>query len=79
MKRNYWNHRVLANEYKGEIYFELHEVYYKNHKPMAYTEKPVSVGGENIKAIRWILKKMKKATKMPILWGGDKFPLEYKK
>jgi len=78
MKENYWNHRILAKEYKGEIHFEIHEVYYENGKPMGRTKNPVSVGGENIKAIRWVLKKMKKATKKPILWGDDRFPLRFK-
>ena len=23
-----WNHRILAHEYKGEVYLQIHEVYY---------------------------------------------------
>ncbi len=75
-----WNYRVMAKEYEGEIYFDIHEVYYdKKGKPDGCTANPVSVGGYNKKGIKWTLKMMKKATKKPILWYGDKFPKKYKK
>jgi hypothetical protein len=73
-----WNHRVLAHEHKGEIYFDIHEVYYDdNGTPNGYTENPVSVGGESLKGIGWTLNRMKECLKKPILWAGDKFPNEY--
>lgn len=73
-----WNHRVLAHKYQEEIYFEIYEVYYdKNGIPNGYKEKPVTIGGENIKGIRWTLNKMKECLKKPILWAGDDFPKEY--
>ena len=73
-----WNHRVLAHKYEEEIYFEIHEVYYdKNGIPNGYKEKPVTIGGENIKGMRWSLNKMKECLKKPILWAGDDFPKEY--
>lgn len=79
MKKNYWNHRILANEYDGRVYFEIHEVHYENDKPVAYTKNSIPVGGEDIKTIKWVLKRMKRATKKPILWGGEKFPLVFRK
>ena len=73
-----WNHRVLAHKYKDEVYFEIHEVLYdENGVPNGYTEKGITVGGENIKGIRWTLNKMKECLKKPILWAGDEFPKEY--
>jgi len=73
-----WNHRILAHKYKDEIFLEIHEVYYDSDgKPNGYTEKPISVGGENLKAITWVLNKMKECRKKPILWAGEDFPSEY--
>ena len=75
-----WNHRILAHEQDKEIFFQIHEVYYNSiGKPNGYTEKPITIGGENIKSIKWTLNKMKKCIKEPILWAGKKFPKEYKK
>ena len=73
-----WNHRIMATEYNGEVYFNIHEVYYdENGTPSGYTENPISVGGESVKSIRWTLNKMKECLKKPILYGDDRFPLEY--
>jgi len=74
-----WNYRILAHEYNKEIYFEIHEVYYnKDGKPDGYTAEAISVGGEDMRSITWILNKMKGCREKPILWSGDKFPNEYK-
>jgi len=73
-----WNHRILAREHEGEVYFNIHEVYYKDGIPDGYTANPISVGGESIKSIRWTLNKMKECLKKPILWGDERFPQEYK-
>lgn len=74
-----FNHRVLAHEHDGDVYFEIHEVYYnKKFKPILHTENPVSVGGESIEEILWVLERMKSCLDKPILWAGDKFPKEYK-
>jgi len=73
-----WNHRILAHEHKGEIYLEIHEVYYdKDGKPTGYTKNGVTVGDEELKGIIWVLNKMVDATEKPILWAGDKFPQKY--
>jgi hypothetical protein len=73
-----WNYRVLAHKYEEEIYFEIHEVYYDENGILnGYKEKPVTIGGENIKGMRWALNKMKECLKKPILLAGDDFPKEY--
>jgi hypothetical protein len=73
-----WNHRILAHENNGEVYFQLHEVYYKNEVPDGYTANPISVGSETLKGIKWTLNKMQEAVKKPILWACEKFPSECK-
>jgi len=74
-----WNYRVMAHDYDGEIYLEIHEVYYNSKKvPDSYTFNSVGVGGENIKELEWVLQRMKEALNKPILWAGEKFPQEYK-
>lgn len=74
-----WNHRVLAHQNKDEISLDIHEVYYnKNGVPNGYTENPISVSGDTLKSVKWVLNRMKECTKKPILWAGDKFPQEYK-
>lgn len=72
-----WNHRVLAHENNGEVYFQLHEVYYKNNIPDSYTVNPITIGSESIKGIKWTLNKIQNAVKKPILWAGKDFPKEY--
>jgi len=73
-----WNHRILAHENNGEVYFQLHEVYYKNELPNGYTSNPITVGSETLKGIKCTLNKMQEAVKKPILWAGEKFPNECK-
>lgn len=74
-----WNYRVMAHEHKGEIYFQIHDVYYnKKRKPNSYTRDPSWVGSETIEGMQWTLDAMKEALSKPILWAGHKFPLEYK-
>ena len=73
-----WNHRILAHENNGEIYLKVHEVYYENEIPNGYTANPITIGGENLEALKWTLNKIKLAIKKPILFAGEKFPNEYK-
>ena len=48
-----WNHRILAHENNGEVYFQLHEVYYKDEVPDSYTANPITVGSESLKGIKY--------------------------
>ena len=74
-----WNHRILAHKEKGEIFFQIHEVYYDtNGNPDGYTTNPVLIGSETVKGITWVLHKMLECRKKPILWAGEKFPNECK-
>ena len=73
-----WNHRILAHENNGEVYFQMHGVYYKEEVPNGYTANPITVGSETSKGIKWTLNKMQEAVKKPILWAGEKFPNEFK-
>ena len=75
-----WNHRVLvAQDKRGELYFNVHEVYYNNEtkKPDGYTTNPITIGGEDIEAIKWVIDKIKESLDKPTLWGDDKFPTEF--
>ncbi len=72
-----WNHRILAHKKGEETYFEIHEVYYnKEGKPYSYTEKGVSIIGEDLEEVNWVLDKMKECVNKPIL-SADDFPKEY--
>ena len=74
-----WNYRILAHETEDDFYLQIHEVYYdENGIPDGYTEKPVNVGGDDIKEILRVIDKMKDCTEKSILFAGDEFPKEYK-
>jgi len=75
MKSNY---RVLAHQYGEQVCFEIYEVFYEEKKVHeAHKINSLDVSGDNVKEIRRKLKQMKKATKKPVLWAGNKFPEEY--
>ena len=72
-----WNHRIIQTEHKGEVYLNIHEVYYdKNGVPNGYTANPISVSGETLEDLEWVLNKIKECLSKPILLGGEKFPKE---
>ena len=74
-----WNHRILATEHKGEIFLNIHEVYYNDKGvPNSCTANPVSVSGETLKDLEWVLYKIKDCLSKPILWGDERFPQEKK-
>ena len=76
----HWNHRILCGIYKGEEFFQIHEVYYDDDgKINGYGENSVSIySEEGLKGVKWQLEMMAKSLDKPILWGGDRFPEEYK-
>ena len=78
MTKTQWNHRVLVTEHKSGNYLSIHEVYYQKGVPVSCTKEPAYIVGDTIDEMKWTLKMMKKCLKMPILYAGDKFPLEYK-
>lgn len=72
-----WNHRVLAHKDGDDYYFQIHEVYYdENGIPNSYTANGVSVGGESLEAINWVLYKMRECINKPIL-SKENFPHEW--
>ena len=76
---SHWNHRVLATEHNGEIFFGVHEVYYDDEgKPNASTKEAVRIGSECIEGIQWQLTKIYECLQKPILWGDERFPQEFK-
>ncbi len=84
--KTFWNHRIMAHEYKGDIYFQVHEVHYKNEIPDSYTKDAIKIGGESIADLKWSIQKIYDAIlligsnqdKHKIIWAGDKFPQYYK-
>lgn len=74
-----WNYRVLAHIGHMEVYLQIHEVYYdKDGTPDGYTANPITVGGDNLKELSWVLSQMRDCLDKPILYEGDRFPEEYK-
>jgi len=83
--KNHWNHRVMAHEHKGEVYFQLHEVHYTNEIPTSYTQEAIKIGGESIESLKWTAQNIydtiliigSKVDKNKIIWAGEKFPAYY--
>ena len=69
-----WNYRVLAHEIGGELYFKLHEVYYKDNIPKSYTSDSATFSSETSDGLGLMMNKMQEALQKPILWAGAKFP-----
>ena len=71
-----WNYRVIKHEQGECVFYELHKVYYDdNGLPDRFTDKAVSIVGNNLNDIEWSLKKIKKAIKKPII-SAKNFPNE---
>lgn len=67
-----WNHRVLAKEYKDEVEFGIHEVFYSDDGvPDACTMNPVAVVGDNLAELVQTLDWMRKSLRQPILSYTD--------
>jgi hypothetical protein len=79
INKNYWDYRLMAKEYKGEIYFDIHSVYYQNDLPIACSLHPASVGGSSVDEAMKDLTLMQECFRKPVIWYGDRFPEEYKK
>lgn len=77
-KKSFWNHRVLVHFYGETPEFKIHEVFYKDGKPISYGEKGECITASSIKDLKWTLKHMKRCLKLPVLLA-DGFPKEYKK
>lgn len=75
----YWKYCIMAHkDPNGDISFGIHEVYYENDIPYAYTENPVAASGDSPKEVKKNLRMMLNDTKeKPIIWTGVDFPKEY--
>jgi hypothetical protein len=72
--KHYWNYRIMKLPIKGwgEIpLYQIHEVHYENEKPTGYTIDPIAFSADSVKSLKWMIKKMKKAFKKPILKKKD--------
>lgn len=74
---NTWNHRIMVSEHKGEKFFEIHEVHYKDGVPDSYTADAISVHGDSLSSIGVVLNMMITACDKPALWKGKRWPQEY--
>lgn len=66
-----WNHRVIRQVCDGEVFFGIHEVFYKDSIPDMCTEDCIGVCGENIEGLVQTLEWMQKALGQPILEMTD--------
>lgn len=41
-----WNHRIVKHDKDGNVFYSVHEVYYEEDQPVAYTENAVPAFGE---------------------------------
>ena len=67
-----WDHRVLAHEHKGELTFEIHEVFYNDDGvPNMCTENAVGVASDTLPGLSHTLRLMLAALMEPILNYAD--------
>jgi len=72
-----WNYRVLAcQDAHDEIFFEINRVYYEDGKTDCHSSTSTPIG-ETLEELKEELRLMSLALDKPILWGDDRFPLEY--
>lgn len=77
-----WSHRILAHKHPttGEVHLQIHEVFYNEKGELnSYTKEGVTVNGDSLRSIKWVLNKMNKCCDKPIIWAGENFPLEVEK
>jgi len=67
---SHWNYRLVKHTEDGSVWYAFHEAYYNEtdtETPSSITEMPAGIIEEELKDVEWVLKKMLKATKKPIL------------
>lgn len=69
-----WNHRVIKRSFRGEDFYQIHEVYYNDKKkPYLWTNDPIAPGGASLQELREELQRMLRCLDTPILIeDGDK-------
>ena len=63
-----WNHRVMKMKDGEDDFYQIHEVFYdKEGNVESYTKNGVTVGGNNIEEVKWVLQEMLAALEKPVL------------
>ena len=63
-----WNHRLMKMKDGEDDFYQIHEVYYdKEGNVVSYTKNGVTVGGNDIEEVKWVLLEMLKALDKPVL------------
>jgi hypothetical protein len=67
-----WNYRVLRSEDDGEVCYAIHEVYYKDGKPVTSAKNASGIFSETRSGLFEVIAMMADALDQPILqWIGD--------
>ena len=71
-----WNYRVLHKIQTGPQgssveYYEIHEVYYRDDKPVSISEKPIPPYGEELDELKDDFRRMQEAFSKPVLEYSD--------
>ena len=63
-----WNHRVMKMKDGEDDFYQIHEVFYDIEGNVeSYTKNGVTVGGNNIEEVKWVLREMLTALDKPVL------------
>ena len=70
----HWNHRVVKHQDNHAIWYQIHEVYYTDDKPIGITQDAIAPLGETLEELKEELARMLKACDTPILDYNKDFP-----
>ena len=63
-----WNHRLMKMKDGEDDFYQIHEVFYdKEGNVESYTKNGVTVGGNDIGEVKWVLHEMLAALEKPVL------------
>jgi hypothetical protein len=63
-----WNHRLIRHNHKGEVYYQIHTVYYNEKgEPDGCSLSGSPVGGDDIDEVKWVLDEMRECLNEPVL------------
>ena len=63
-----WNHRLMKMKDGEDDFYQIHEVFYDIEGNVeSYTKNGVTVGGNNIEEVKWVLLEMLAALDKPVL------------
>ena len=69
MSRKSWNYRLLAHEYRREVVFAIHEVFYNELGiPTNCTKEGAKIVGDDAQEVEEVIEMMKEALNKPILY-----------